>query len=78
MLQTIKNLPDRSNLDIFCKEKKYAIYVLDDFSVHLCPEVRSALLKKGYFLVVIGNYCINPGHSLGIRGRAWGVPLFCV
>ena len=36
-------------------EKGYTIYVLDDYSVHLMPEVRQALLKKGYVLVVIGG-----------------------
>ena len=36
-------------------EKGYAIYVLDDYSVHLMPEVRQALLKKWYVLVVIGS-----------------------
>ena len=36
-------------------ENRYAIYVLDDYSVHLIPEVRQALLKKGYVLVVIGG-----------------------
>ena len=55
MLQTIKNLPDRSNLDLFCKEKGFAIYVLDDFSVHLMNDVRKAFLEKGYILVIIGN-----------------------
>lgn len=35
-------------------EQGFAIYVLDDYSVHLMPEVRQALFKKGYVLVVIG------------------------
>ena len=56
MLKTIENLPDRSNLNMFCKEKGYAIYVLDDFAVHLMEDVRKALLKKGYVLVIIGKY----------------------
>ena len=54
-METIKNLPDRSNLDFFCKEKGFASYVLDDFSVHLSEEVRKAFLKKGYILVIIGG-----------------------
>ena len=34
-------------------EKRYTIYVSDGYSVHLMPEVRQALLKKGFALVVI-------------------------
>ena len=52
MLATINNLPNRSNL--FTK-KNYAIYVLDDYAVHLMPEVRKALLKRGYVPVIIGG-----------------------
>ena len=55
MMETIKNLPDRSNLNIFCKEKGFAVYVLDDFAVHLMDEVQNALLKKGYIPVIIGG-----------------------
>ena len=29
--------------------------MLDDYSVHLMPEVRQALLKKGYVLIIIGG-----------------------
>ena len=36
-------------------EKGYAIYVLDHYSVHLMPEAREALLKKGYVLVIGGG-----------------------
>ena len=36
-------------------ENGYAIYVLGDDSVHLMPEFRQALLKKGCVLVVIGG-----------------------
>ena len=35
--------------------KNYAIYVLDDYSVHLLPEVKEALLKRGFIFVGIGN-----------------------
>ena len=35
-------------------EYSFAIYVLDDYSVHLMPEVQEALFKKGYVLVIIG------------------------
>ena len=52
ILDMIKQLPNRFNM---FTEKGYAIYVLDDYSVHLMPEVRQALLKKGYVLVVIGG-----------------------
>ena len=46
----IKQLTDRFNM---FTEKGYAIYVLDDYSVHLMPEVEQALLKKRYAIVVI-------------------------
>ena len=52
ILGMIKQLPNRYNM---FTEKGYAIYVLDDYSVHLMPEVRQALLKKGYILVIIGG-----------------------
>ena len=48
----IKQLPNRFNL---FTGKGYAIYVLGDYSVHLMPEVRQALLKKGYVLAAIGG-----------------------
>ena len=49
---TISNLPNRSNL---FTQKDFCIYVLDDYSVHLMPEVMSALLKRGYVYVGIGG-----------------------
>ena len=52
MLKTISNLPNRFNV---FSAKNYAIYVLDDYSVHLMPAIKSALLKRGYVLVVIGG-----------------------
>ena len=48
----IKQLPNRFNM---FTEKGCVIYVLDDYSVHLMPEVRQALLKKEYVLVVISG-----------------------
>ena len=36
-------------------EQSFAIYVLDDYSVHLIPEVRQALFKKGHVLVITGG-----------------------
>ena len=53
MLGTIKNLPKRST-NLFTM-KDNAIYVLDDYATHLIPEVRKALLKQGYVLIVIGG-----------------------
>ena len=35
--------------------KNYAIYVLDDYTVHLLPEVKEVLLKRGYVYVGIGG-----------------------
>ena len=52
ILDIIKQLPNRFNM---FTEKEYTIYVLDDYSVHLMPKVRQALLKKWYVLVVIGD-----------------------
>ena len=48
----IDKLLNRFNL---FTEKSFAIYVLDDYSVHLMPQVPQALFKKGYVLVVIGG-----------------------
>ena len=48
----IKQFPNRFNM---FTGKSYAIYVLGDYSVHLMPEVRQALFKKGYVLVAIGG-----------------------
>ena len=36
-------------------EQSFAIYVLDDYYVHLMPEVWQAMFKKGYVLVIIGG-----------------------
>ena len=52
MLKTIQNLPNHFNL---FKPKNYAIYVLNDYSVNLMPEIREVLLKRDYVLVVIGG-----------------------
>ena len=35
--------------------RNYAIYVLDDYSVNLMPEIKEALLKRGYVPVIIGG-----------------------
>ena len=52
LLQTIKNLPNRFNP---FTHKNCAIYVLDNYAVHLMPEVRKALRARGYILVIIGG-----------------------
>ena len=52
MLSTIANLPNRHNI---FTHQNYGIYVLDDYSVHIMPEIKAGLLKKGYILVGIGG-----------------------
>ena len=52
MLCTISNLPSRCNI---FNSKNYAIYVLDNYSVHLMPEIKAALPKRGYVPVIIGS-----------------------
>ena len=42
MLKTIKNLPNRFNP---FTQKGFAIYVIDDYAVHLMPEIRKALYE---------------------------------
>ena len=55
MLETIKKLPNRATPYNKQSGQNFALYVLDDYTVHCMPEVRQALLKRGYFLVVIGG-----------------------
>ena len=52
MLKTISNLPNRFNP---FTPKDFAIYVLDDYAVHLMPEIRKACYQRGYILVVMGG-----------------------
>ena len=52
MLETIKKLPNRFSL---FTEKGFAICVLNDYPVHLIPEIQQALFKKGYILVIVGG-----------------------
>ena len=52
MLSTIANLPNRYNM---FSQSNYALYIFDDYSVHITDEVKKALLAKGYILVVIGG-----------------------
>ena len=51
MLKTISNLPNRFNP---FTQKDFAIYVLDDYPVHLMPEIQKAYYQRGYVLVVMG------------------------
>ena len=54
MLGTISNFPNRHHIftNVFML---YCIYALDEYSVHVMPEVQEALLKKGYVYVGIGG-----------------------
>ena len=55
-VKTISNLPNRYNP---FTQKNYSIYVLDDYAVHLKPEIRKALFQRGYILVVTGGGIIG-------------------
>jgi hypothetical protein len=52
MLGTIDHLTNRHN-PFSCRN--YALYILDDYSVHITEEVRKAFLARGYILVCIGG-----------------------
>ena len=52
ILDMIDSLPNWFNM---FTQQKFAIYVLDNYSVHLMPKVRQELFKKGYVLVVISG-----------------------
>ncbi|XP_078676582.1 uncharacterized protein LOC144913644 [Branchiostoma floridae x Branchiostoma belcheri] len=54
MLATINTLPNLRARNIFSM-KQWAIYILDDYSVHVTEEVRQALLARGYILVCMGG-----------------------
>ena len=61
MLATISNLPNRHHIFTM---KNCCIHVLDDYSVHIMPQVKDALLKRGYVYVgicggVAGDIQIN-------------------
>ena len=66
ILDMIKQLLNRFNM---FTEKGYVTYVLDDYSVHLMPEVRQAFLKKGCVLVVIGGSSTNQRHKLSLQSK---------
>ena len=50
MLVTICILLNRLNTFRYAG---YAVYVLDDYSVHLKPKIREVLWKRSYSLVII-------------------------
>ena len=52
MIKTISNLPSQFNP---FTQKNFAIYVLDDYAVHLMPEVRKALYERGNILKMMGG-----------------------
>ena len=52
MVETIKRLPNKHNP---LTQANYDIYVLDNYAVHLMPEIRAEFLKRGYVLVLIGG-----------------------
>ena len=52
MLGTISNLP---NCHQVFTMKNYCIYAVDDYSLHIMPKVKKALLKRGYVYVEIGG-----------------------
>ena len=51
LLKTISNLQNRYHP---FTQKDYGIYVLDNYAVHLMPEVRKALFQRGYIVVIMG------------------------
>ena len=52
MLKTIKNLPNRFNI---FTQKSFAIYVLDDYAVHLMSEARKVLYERGNIVIAMGG-----------------------
>ena len=65
LLETIKHLP---NCFKIFSHSDFAIYVFDDYAVHLIPEVRKALWERGYILHIlladiIGFVQVNDTHS---------------
>ena len=51
----VRNDKETSNRFSMFTEKGFAIYALDDYAVHLMPEIRQALFQKGYILAIIGG-----------------------
>ena len=55
MLKTIEQLPNRASPFTRLTGQNFGVYMLDDYTVHLMPEVKKALLKRGYIPVIIGG-----------------------
>ena len=55
MLETISHLPMRTHPFASTTGQGYALYILDDYAVHLMDSIKEALLKRGYILVLIGG-----------------------
>ena len=51
-VETIKNLPNRFNP---FTQKGFTVYIIDDYAVHLMPEIRKALYERGYILILMGG-----------------------
>ena len=52
LLETIKHLPNRINI---FSHFNFVTDVLDEYAVHLIPEVRKGLCYRGYILLIIGG-----------------------
>ena len=68
--QTIMNFPNRFN-PFTCKD--FAIYVLDNYAVHLMAEVRTLLWERGYVLIINVAKIPSPsrGDMMKIIATAW-------
>ena len=55
MLEAISHLPMRTSPFTSQTGQGYALFILDDYAVHLMQSVKEALLKRGYILVLIGG-----------------------
>ena len=55
MLKMINQLPNRNSPFSRQTGKGYALFILDNYSVHLMPSVKKALLNRGYVLIGIGG-----------------------
>lgn len=52
MVGMIKQLPNRYNT---FNEKKFAIYLMDDYGMHLMAKIRREMYNKGSVLTTIGG-----------------------
>ena len=64
MVGMIKQLPNRFNT---FNEKKFAVYLMDDYGMHLMAKIRREMYNKGSVLTIIGggitdNFKINDKH----------------